>query len=744
MRRVFFFIIAIVFAISTNAQTLNTDTLSHQRKKVAVVLSGGGAKGMAHIGVLRVLERAGIPIDMICGTSMGSLIGGLYSIGYDSQALDSLVHAQDWNFLLSDKLDRKDQSTSEKEKQETYFFSLPLTKLNKQAFSRNGLIKGQNLANLFSKLTLGYHDSIDFNKLPIPFACVTTDMVKFKEIDFHSGYLATAMRASMSIPAAFTPVRVDSMVLVDGGLRNNYPADMAKKMGADIIIGVSLQKEKEKTVDDFNSPASVISQLIDVNCDNKYKENWAITDIPIRVNTDGYSAASFNLKAIDTLIVRGENAAMEHWDEIIALKKELGLDSAYTPTKTKRYEPLSIGNKIKISSIHFRDIQPEDIQYIRKKFKLNDNDSISITQIEKAITALRGNLFYNDASYQITEKNNGYCLNIDTEGKKASQVSLGVRFDNEEKVALQVNGVFPLHIKVPMTLSVTGRLGKRNTGRVDAIFSPTSFNRFRLSYMYRYVDLNVYNHGDRDYNATFNNHLLELGILNYSSRNFTGDILARYEFYDYSDALTSKDVTSLKNIRNEHFMSYHVRLHYNSQDHEYFTTRGSKFEAEYGLYTDNLYQYKDHNPLSVISASWKTSLPLNSRLTIRPSVYGRSIIGDDIPSILKNYVGGLFFSHYVDQQMPFAGIDNIENVNDTFIAAELNLQQRIMDNNYVMLTLAAGQQGNKFRNLFDDGPIAGGRIGYFYDSIIGPLGAILGYSSRTHNPYLYVNLGFVF
>lgn len=138
------------------------------RSRVAVVLSGGGAKGMAHIGVLRVLERAGIPVDIITGTSMGALIGGLYSIGYDAATLDSLVKVQDWKTLLSDKVDVSNQSLAEREKQNTYLLSRPLSIARKARNAAGGLISGTNLSQLFTRLTVGYHDSICFADLPIP------------------------------------------------------------------------------------------------------------------------------------------------------------------------------------------------------------------------------------------------------------------------------------------------------------------------------------------------------------------------------------------------------------------------------------------------------------------------------------------------------------------------------------------------------------------------------------------------
>lgn len=241
--------------------------LAQERKKVGVVLSGGGAKGVAHIQALKVIEEAGIPIDYIVGTSMGSIIGGLYSIGYTPQQLDSMVRKQDWMFLLSDRVKRSAMSLNEREKSEKYVFSFPFTKSPKDAVS-GGIIKGQNLANLFTELTVGYHDSVDFNKLPIPFACVSQNIVNGEQIVFHNGILATAMRASMAIPGVFTPVRKDSMILIDGGMINNYPVDVARSMGADIIIGVDVQNNL-KGIDKLNSAPDILSQIIDLTTKNQ-------------------------------------------------------------------------------------------------------------------------------------------------------------------------------------------------------------------------------------------------------------------------------------------------------------------------------------------------------------------------------------------------------------------------------------------------------------------------------------------
>ena len=153
---------------------------------------------------------------------MGAIVGGLYSIGYTPQQLDSMVNAQNWKFLLSDAPNPKDVLLDDRLKSERYVLSIPFS-LKSAAVSDAGIIKGKNLARLFSTLTEGYQDSVDFSRLPIPFACVSENLVNGSEVVFHEGILATAMRSSMSIPGVFAPVDLDGMVLVDGGMVNNYP-----------------------------------------------------------------------------------------------------------------------------------------------------------------------------------------------------------------------------------------------------------------------------------------------------------------------------------------------------------------------------------------------------------------------------------------------------------------------------------------------------------------------------------------
>ena len=353
---------------------------STERPKVGVVLSGGGAKGVAHIGALKVIEELGIPVDIVVGTSMGSIIGGMYAIGYTPQQMDSLVRQQDWTFLLTDRVNRREQNMAVRKANETYLISVsPSSSLKKDLLG--GAIRGENLSNMFSRLTIGYHDSIDFNKLPIPFACVAEDVASGKDVVFHSGVLATAMRSSMAIPAVFTPIRIDSMVLVDGGTVNNYPVDVARKMGADFVIGVDVQNNKRNS-SQLNGAMDIINQLINLMGEESFKRNLEDTDAYIKVDVEGYNAASFSKEAIDTLIVRGEYAARTQIEELKALKAQIGMSPDERPDYGEPY-PIEDNKTVKINQISVEGMPDHDIRWLRKRLGMKENTEVSVEKIEQ-------------------------------------------------------------------------------------------------------------------------------------------------------------------------------------------------------------------------------------------------------------------------------------------------------------------------------------------------------------------------
>ena len=723
-----------------------------RRKKVGVVLSGGGAKGMAHIGVLKVLERAGIPVDIITGTSMGSIIGGLYAIGYNAEALDSIVLMQDWDYLISDKENLRKQNLDDRSKNNRYFFSTGFA-FGKRDKNAGGLVKGKNLAELFQRVCMGYNDSLDFNKdLCIPFACVATNIVDNTEVDFHSGRLWQCMRASMAIPAVFSPVRMGDMVLVDGGLKNNYPADLAREMGAEVIIGVTVQGDA-KTAEDLSGTLSVIGQIVDVNCKNKVEENLAITDLHMRVNVKGYSTGSFTTEAIDSLIRRGEQAGNEHWDEIIALKKKIGIDNTFRPVIHQPLRPKVLTEKQYVKSYDFGNLTKQDERFLRRKFKLDKNDSIDATTVQLITTSLRMDLFYQSAECDVIPESDGVRVHISAGHRKSMQIHIGARYDQEEHAALLLGATVPLKTAIPVNTEVTVRLGQRIFARGEFTVHPTFFTRPKFNYTFRHYNVDVYKDGDLDFDVRFNQHQAEFMPFDFDLRNFNVQAGLRWDHVHYRNKLGADDAGSV-DLPNQHFFSYRLRVNYNSEDHWYFPTQGARFKAEYAYLTNNftrLDRYSENGQkigtmrgMHEVSADWRMSFTMGKRFTLQPMLYGRLLFCDAVPYIFSNMLGGNWFGHYVEQQIPFAGIGNMEYVRDCFVAAQLQAQERIGRKHYILLRAAVGAQSDKLGGLFDNKALIGGQIAYYYYTLFGPVGASLGYSNHTKKVDFLLNLGHVF
>ena len=723
-----------------------------QRKKVGVVLSGGGAKGMAHIGVLKVLEKAGIPVDYITGTSMGSIIGGLYAIGYNSHSLDSMVRVQDWSYVITDREDLRRQSLSDRKKQNTYAFTTGVT-IGQKDMNAGGIIKGKNLAELFQQLCTGYTDSLDFtNNLRIPFACVATNIIDNSEVDFHSGRLPQAMRASMAIPAAFSPVRIGDKVLVDGGLKNNYPVDIAREMGADIIIGVTVQGPP-KSAEDMGGTMSILSQIIDVNCKNKVDENIAMTDLHMAVDTKGYNAASFTPDAIDTLIRRGEEEAMRHWDQIMALKPLIGIPDTFRAVIHHPLRPQVMTEKQYVTGYTFENMTPQAEKFIRSKFHLQRTDSIDAKLEQELTTSMRVDLFYQTAECRLVPEGNGVRVILSAGNRKSVQFHAGFRYDTEEYAAVQLGLDIPLKSATPVNTDITIRLGKRLKTRAELTVHPRSFTRPTLSYEFRRNDVDVYMEGDRAYNILYNQFQAELTPLNFDLRHFNLQMGLRWDFMHYRNQLGSERSKQVK-LKNEHFFSYRARMTFNNEDNWYFPTRGSRFNAEYAYVTNDFTKLDDRdadgkklgkkNGMSDVSANWRTSLPIGSRFTLQPMLYGRLLFGGIIPPVFGNTIGGDFFNHYVEQQMPFAGIGCMEYVDKQFVAAQLQAQEQIGKSSYILLRATGAQQASKVDNLMKRKTLYGAQLAYYYNTMFGPAGATIGYSNRTEKLYFYLNLGFEF
>lgn len=713
--------------------------LRAERRKVGLVLSGGGAKGVAHIGVLKVMEEAGIPIDYIAGTSMGSIVGGLYAIGYTAEMLDSMVRRQNWPFLLSDRVYRYNLPFSQKETDEKYLLSIPMIG-GKRIRMPAGFISGQNIYSLFSELTVGYHDSISFDGLPIPYACVAANLVDGREVILDKGNLPLAMRASMAIPGVFAPVRLDTMLLVDGGIANNFPTDVGKAMGADIIIGVDVSSDLRKR-NELNSVFEIVNQLTSFMGMAKYEDNIGLCDLYIKPDIVPYSAASFDPAAIDTLIRRGEEAARAHWDDFMKLKERLGL--ALTENGEKKIENKFITtDSIVIGRIVIEGIGKRDERWVRKKFALQEYSYISMDDLHRAIAVLYGTGTFSYVNYTLSGTE-VYDLTLILKEKPMSSLNFGFRFDSQEMAAILLNTTLSHKHLRGFQLSVTGRLSMNPYVKAEYSFGNNFLRKAGLSYMYKYNDLDLYRKGRKQDNVTFSQHVGEFAFSDIYIRNCKFMLGIRYEYFDYEPFLYSLYSTTAQ-AKPEGFLTYHALAHYETFDKKYYPTRGVSFLAEYSLHTDNGIRYDGGVPFSALAGSFSAVWPVTRRFALLPSLYGRILMGNEIPFAYLNYMGGEVPGRYMAQQLPFTGIQHLEAFDNTVIVLRTKLRYRIGARHYLTGTVNYAKQDKNFFDILGGDDIWGGGISYSYDTLIGPIDVLFDISNWDKKLGFYFNLGYYF
>ena len=650
------------------------------RKKVGVVLSGGGAKGTAHVRALKVIEEAGIPIDVIVGTSMGSIVGGLYAAGYSTDQLDSIVKKQDWMSLLMDAENRKTKKLTDKMEDERCVVSVNFDKSPSEVLE-GGVLKGNKIGQLFTNLTVGYNDSIDFRKLPVPFACVAVDIVTGKEVDMYSGVLPVCMRSSMAIPGVFAPIKTGNMVLVDGGLANNYPVDLAKELGADYIIGVRVGDDK-KTYDQINGVSDVLLQLMGILCENKVQENEAQTDVLIKVDVTGYSAASFSNTAIDSLMVRGERAAREKWNDLVMLREKLHLTSPVQPQK---------GREIVQDTV----VTPDP---------------------------------------RIYNPSNGH-----------RSLFFGARYDSEEMASLLLGGTLGLKKNDSAIAGMEVRLGKRSYGKFSLALNHSKHWNLDLSYQFSSNEAKVYSAGKNAGLLDFTEHygLLEFSR---SWREVYFSVGMDYTHRNYHNFLVNNTWKDLKtDLEHEHGLGYFAYMHFDNQDSRVYAQRGLKWTLQYTYFTDNGYNYGGRGGMHIIEGLWQMAIPASSSLTLLPQVSGRMLPAKNEEVFMMNCIGGInSYGRYQRQQIPFAGANYIEMVSNNILIGGLTARQRLTTNHYLFGIANYAMVGNKVNDFFATKNMFGVAAGYGYKSPIGPIEANANWSTLTKKLSIFVNIGYEF
>ena len=505
------------------------------------------------------------------------------------------------------------------------------------------------------------------------------------------------MRASMAIPGVFTPVRLGDSVLVDGGLRNNYPADIARSMGADIIIGVTVQNEMLKA-DEIHTAADVLNQIIDHDTHHKYTSNLAISNLVMKVDVSGYGAGSFTASAIDTLLRRGAEEAARHRDDLLAISAQIrGATHSMpttdtTPTPALAYQPSSV-----LQPVHTTPAPA------------NSPDQLTPT------------------------------------GRIATKpiASVGFRFDSEDLGTLLLNLKTPLRLPLPAGAEATLRFGQRLEIGGQLIFLPRSFTSPTLAYNYRHQTLDIYTHASRTYNIKYHQHTADFAPLNFRFRNYTIAAGLRWDYFNYSGGLLASAPLAYS-LDDDHYFTYHLRADLNTEDQWYFPTTGTRIHIAAAYHTNNLVARRDEPGLPDLDFHLRLNLSPLPRLTLQPMFYGRLLPADHIPLAYSNTAGGYWFGHFTEHQMPLAGVSNPELVASRFAALQLQAQIRILNNHYILLAASTALQAEHITHLLDHQPLLGLQLGYSYLTPLGPIDLRLGNNTLTFSPTLFLNLGHQF
>lgn len=744
-----------------------SDSIRQHRPVVALVLSGGGAKGAATIGALKYMEQYEFPIDMVLGTSVGGLLGGFYAIGYTPDYLADLIREMDWDLILSDTVDPRFLPRRRIAYKEKFALSFPFYyrdqvnldlsdfadftdgRLNLSATAvedatrlvgdnllkslPSGAAYGQNVNQVISSRTVGYSDSTDFFKFPIPFACVSTDVVSGRAKVWHSGSLNMAMRSTMSIPGIYVPARSGNMVLLDGGMRNNFPVDIAKDLGADIVIGIDLINDHpDMSADRIRNIKDVVMGALGMFAGDSYDRSLKELDIRIKPELTGYNLLSFSTEAVEFMLLRGYRAAEEMAPKLDSLRAVIGPEKM----QFKGHRAVDIADKpVLIDSIIISGVKEKDAAYIRSNLYISDRSFVNSRILGDEVSRIFGGGTFDYVNYELLGTEEPYKLHIKGQKGPVHQFGVGFRLDTEEIVTAILNLGLNTNSLRGSSLDLTTRISANPYLDMVYRYVPSKGPTFNLRSYLRFTDRNSVLFGENYFNVSFWDIKQEMFLsdMDLGGFNISAGIsndLSRFRRITGTTVVGNYDNAS--GVRD--FLGAFASARKNTLDSSYFPETGVSAGVRGDIFT---------SLFGIISAD--AVLPLNFwRFSLVPQGYLRFVVGDNIPLFYSNIIGGDIAGRYADQQIPFMGINNATIRRNYIGMGRLDLRYRAGNNHYITLT------GNASWDFLDFSQIAGGELiwgvgaGYAYNTIVGPLKFNLHYSSLTGGLGAYVSVGFSF
>ena len=718
----------------------NSFSQDKERQKIGLVLSGGGAKGLAHIGVLKAIEEAGVKIDYIGGTSMGAIVGGLYASGYNAAQIDSIFKVSDFDQLLKDYIPRSSKNFYEKENDEKFALTLPFDKWKvgvPYAYS-----KGLNIYGLLNKLLHNDRHVRDFNKLPTPFLCIGTDIETGKQEILDHGYLSQAIMASATFPSLFSPVLIDGKLLIDGGVVNNYPIDEVIKLGADVIIGVDVQSGL-KSREDLKNATRILIQISNLQMMDKMEPKRERTDIYIKPDIRDYTVISFGDGA--EIIKKGEEASFAVYEKIKALgtnyiKPKLKLNGGRTDV-------------INISEIQINDLNNYTRAYVIGKLGFRTGQTITYDDLKVGIDNLNATQNFSALGYSFESKGAGdvFKLNL-VENPIKSFLRFGLHYDNLYKSGVLVN------------LNQKKLLFKNDIASLDLILGDNM--RYNLDY---YIDNGFYwSFGVKSRYNSFNRNVVAnsqtstlfgidgLNSINLDFSDFSNQAYVQTIFKQKfiigaglemkSIKITSETIDNLTSVfRDNIFLSLFGHLKYDSLDNLYFPHEGWYFSGSVQSFLLSS-RKDDFNRFTYLKSDFGYAFPISNEWTAMAKVAGGFAIGEGQNPYFDFILGGYGFKS-INNFDSFYGYDFLSLYGNSFVKSTASVDYRFYKKNHLNFTANYANVGNK---LFDSEAwlerpnFSGYAFGYGLETIFGPLEVKHSWSPETRDHYTWFSIGYWF
>ncbi|WP_299015619.1 patatin-like phospholipase family protein [uncultured Polaribacter sp.] len=713
---------------------------AQKQPKVGLVLSGGGAKGFAHVGILKEIDKAGLRLDYIGGTSMGAVVGGLYAYGYNAEQIEQIITTTDFSRLMRDVLPRSSNTFFEKEYGENTIVTLPINKGN--IGLPKGISKGQRVLNLLLELVGSNDNMVDFSKLQTPFFCMATDIENGAQIVLEKGSLPMALRASASIPSILNPVEIDNKLLIDGGVSNNFPVSVMKDKGIDVIIGVDVEgKLYEK--ENINSLVAILNQVVSYKMYNKTEQERKKLDVYIHPDIYKYAASDFDKK--DEIMQKGFEKAKEYKEVF----KEIAKNQKVKSTRKKIDFDT---DKVLISAINITGLKNYTRAYTLGKLNIIEGDSLSKQELTEKIYLLSATRNYSNINYNIVPNTNGNStLNFNlVESNERSNLKLGVHYDFLYKSGLLVNYNHKRLLNKNDVLSLNAVLG--DNLRYD--FNYFVDNGFYFSYGFR----SRYNHF-RSQVPFSDASLPDINSLSLNYSDFTNQFIVQTTF-NRRFAVGIK--TELQRIRaitenitpendlnisdNSTYFNAAAFLKLDTYNKRYFATKGFYLDLELKWYMASSDFANNFRNYQQAKGTFGFAIPILENLTLQnTNAAGFSL--EDVPSNVYDFYLGGNNQNYINNFVSFYGYEFAALADNSFIKSEFDVRYKFVPRHYLsFIANYARVNNNVFKdfNLFDNIK-SGYAVGYSYNSFIGPIELKYSWSPDNKDSGMFLfNLGYWF